>query len=779
MSDERYNWKRFWCPRTDNIDLSDRGYLYDPDSEYGHIYNPDVVTFESIETIQCLVLLGEPGIGKTRTMDAERNAINTRFEQEGGTTFWLDLRSCGSDYMLFRKLFGSQEFVSWRNGTHQLHVFLDSLDECLLRIDNLAALLIDEFKNCPVELNSPEAQEMKAYYLKLQERENKANSRPILDPPPAERIASCLDECESGNLSAWWHLNREMTLEPDRARYGDELESDLTVLPGWKVADAATKARIVETAKRYVLEQDPKTQEWLGTNTIYPIAFAGYRALRLLLQEAPDFIFTLPTDVWKKWAPIILAYSTSSGVEDENPHRKLTKLAYEHAPDDIIRALLVMIDKQNEEHDHIFITREVEYCWDDRLADALLNNAEDEKLKPVCMGTLLGDLLDHNVDEAKVFTELLVPLPLPSSEDARNRAIAAARALMIHAKDAGWSVVGPAIQEDNEFGREVISAIAYNAESIGKRLTEDQLADLYVWLVRQYPHAEDPKHDGAYTVEPRDHVTNWRNSILHHLQERGTHPACEAIQRISHELPELDWLKWTLWEARNKTRRCTWELPQPAEILKLAGDPRRRLIRDGADLLEALIESLNRLVVKLQGETPAAPFLWNVWKKKDEKKMYRPKNENTFSDYVTIHLSEDLGGSGVIVNREVEIRNGEGSGKGERTDIHVDISVQSSRGKVRDRVFAIIEVKGCWNPKLDRAMKTQLVDRYLKDNCCQHGMYLVGWFNCNQWDSKDYRKEDAPKINIDEAQKKFDAQAVDLSQQDMRIKAFVMNTALR
>jgi predicted NACHT family NTPase len=136
---------------TGNINLSDRGYLYDPDSEDGHIYNPDVVPFESIETVPCLVLLGEPGIGKTLTMDAEQNAINARVEQEGGQTLWLDLNSYGSEDRLVRELFRSPEFDSWRNGTHRLHVFLDSLDECLLEIRKLATLLPGEFKKYPVE----------------------------------------------------------------------------------------------------------------------------------------------------------------------------------------------------------------------------------------------------------------------------------------------------------------------------------------------------------------------------------------------------------------------------------------------------------------------------------------------------------------------------------------------------------------------------------------------------------------------------------------------------
>lgn len=152
MSDNIYNWRRFWCPRTGNINLSDRGYLYDPDSEYGHIHNPDVVPFESIENVSCLVLLGEPGIGKTYTIrKAERNAIDARVEQEGGQTLWLDLSSYESEDRLVRDLFGSREFVSWRNGTHRLHVFLDSLDECLLEIRKLATLLPDEFKKHPVE----------------------------------------------------------------------------------------------------------------------------------------------------------------------------------------------------------------------------------------------------------------------------------------------------------------------------------------------------------------------------------------------------------------------------------------------------------------------------------------------------------------------------------------------------------------------------------------------------------------------------------------------------
>ncbi len=650
---------------------------------------------------------------------------------------------------------------NWREPKY-LDVVLTASQNSPILAEALARLLK------PIELNSLEAQKMKENYLKIQKWQKRDQNRPLLKPSPAERITLLLDECKSGNLTAWWRLNREMTLKPDSTHYGNELESDLTALPGWKASNVVTRARIVKAAKRYVLEQDPETHKWLGTDTLDRPAFAGYRALRLLLQEVPDFISTIATDVWKRWAPIIVAYPTSSGTEDEKPHHNLVKIAYHYAPTEIIETLIILIDKENRDHDYIFVTRKVEHCWDDRLADALLIKAKDEKLKPKCMGCLLSDLLDHKVDEARVFAESLISLPHPSSGEGRSRAIVAAGVLIAHAEDAGWSTVWPAIQQDVEFGQEVIATVAHgldrSAASIGQRLTEDQLADLYIWLVRQYPYTKDPKHEGAHFVGPRESVADFRDSILHHLKGRGTNQACNAIRRIASEFPELKWLKWTLLEAQNITRRRTWAPPRPGDIIRMASNQQVRLVQSGDQLLDVLIESLKQLEAKLQGETSAVQFLW-------DKNI--PKDENSFSDFIKIHLDDDLKQKGIIVNREVRIH------RGEKTDIHVDAVVQDPQREAYDSVTVVIEVKGCWNQELNQAMETQLVNGYLKDSHCQHGLYLVGWFNCDQWDDKDYKKQQAPKIGIDEIQKQFDAQATRLSQQEMQIKALVINTALR
>ena len=626
----------------------------------------------------------------------------------------------------------------------------------------------------PVTLNSPEAERLRKNYQENKKRQEKRQNRPLLKPPPAERIAILLDKFESGELAAWWQLNRKMTLESDITHYGNELEPDLSKLPGWNSADKKTRERIVKAAKKYILEQDPKTSEWLGTNSLHRPAFAGYRALLLLMQEAPVFLNTIPADIWEKWAPIIIAYPISSGNEDEEPHQKIVSMAYRYAPEEITKTLMVMVDQENKEHDHIYITRKILGCWDKHIADALLAKARETELKPKCMGCLLGTLLEHEHEEAKEFTQSLVTLPLPKIENTRRRAVVAATVLLCHAKNAGWPVVWPAIQQDLEFGKEVVFEVAQvdrHSASIGQKLSEEQLADLFIWLTRQFPYSEDPVHDETHWVGPRENVAEWRNSILNQLKKRGTQETCNAIRGIVQELPELAWLKWTLLEAKVIARRHTWLPYKPEEILKIVTNRQLRLVNSGEQLLDVLVESLKRYEAKLQGETPSAIDLWN-------ENPHGPKDEGRFSDHIERHLKEDLCPRGIIVNREVQIRRGVGAGTGERTDIHVD-AVTQSQGETYDSVTVIIEVKGCWNDELNQAMETQLVNRYLKDNRCQYGLYLIGWFNCKQWDDKDNRKGRAPKISLDKAKECFDAQARKLSLTDRKIRALVLNATLR
>ncbi len=63
----------------------------------------------------------------------------------------LDLRNFSSEDRLYRTLFENETFLQWAKGDYDLHLYIDSLDECLLRIDSVAALLADEIPKYPLD----------------------------------------------------------------------------------------------------------------------------------------------------------------------------------------------------------------------------------------------------------------------------------------------------------------------------------------------------------------------------------------------------------------------------------------------------------------------------------------------------------------------------------------------------------------------------------------------------------------------------------------------------
>ncbi|MDX2212969.1 MAG: hypothetical protein SFY66_06740 [Oculatellaceae cyanobacterium bins.114] len=629
----------------------------------------------------------------------------------------------------------------------------------------------------PIELDSAKANKLKADYLKIQEMQNCRQNPPLLDPLPKERVLQLLEKLEAGDLSAWWQLNMEMVLKPRSQRYDNEFELDLTQLPGWQEADEATQERIIEGAKRYIQQQDHIGYDWIRTNTFNRAALAGCRALQLLLKKSCDFLENLPSEKWKIWAPVVVAASNSN--QHKASYLKLVRCIYLNAPEESIRTLIELIDKENQQHSHISVINRFERCWDKKLNLVLLEKVKSSELKPNCVGQLLETLLKKESSEAKDFTKSLISYPLPLVDSERKKVLIAFRLLLENSDPCSWSLIWSLIQEDTSFGREVLESASYRySHWIQLNLTEKQLADLYVWLVHQYPYEEDLDHSNevlAYDVTARDCIARMRDSVLSQLKQKGTLQACTEIQRLIQELPNLVWLGRTLIDAQANMRRKTWQPQTPEEFLQFVLNKDKRLVQNGQHLLEVLIESLEHLELEIQGETPAVRDLWD----KSGKNSFRPLDENAFSDYVKRFLDRDLKSRGIIVNREVELRRSYGGNSGERTDIHVDAVLKHPNGEAYDSITAIIEIKGCWHSEVQTAMQTQLVERYLADNACPYGLYLVGWFTCQQWDNNDSRRNQVPRMTLPEARTQFNNQAEELSSSGNVVRAYVLNTALR
>lgn len=331
-----------------------------------------------------------------------------------------------------------------------------------------------------VELNSAKAEAMKAHYLEMQELQSHKHHLPLLAPPPCKRVLHLLDQLESGDFSAWWQLNMEMTLEPDSQYYDNEFELDLTKLPGWQEANQVIQKRIIDGAKIYIQQQEEITYDWIGRNTYNLPALAGCRALQLLVKEAPDFINTLSPKIWSKWVPVIVGFLWDN--QHEQYYLDIVKLAYLNAFHEAIDTLMMLIDKESQEHNYIFVIDKFKKCWDERLKSALLEKSKDRSLKPKCMGQLLEELLKHESSEAREFAKSLISLPFPSVEDDRERVLVASKVLGENSDPSSWSFIWSIIQQDSSFGRTVFELVADRySHGVQLNLTEKQLADLYIW----------------------------------------------------------------------------------------------------------------------------------------------------------------------------------------------------------------------------------------------------------------------------------------------------------
>lgn len=145
----RVSRTRFWSPRGKRVDLADRGYLPDPEETYGRMVNPELRRFEEIAHVPALILLGEPGSGKTSTL----KPILSTSASEGppsSRSLWFDLNAYGDEGRLARNLFEDNSVIAeWKASGDTLTLTLDSFDECIIRIDTLASMLAEELRKLP------------------------------------------------------------------------------------------------------------------------------------------------------------------------------------------------------------------------------------------------------------------------------------------------------------------------------------------------------------------------------------------------------------------------------------------------------------------------------------------------------------------------------------------------------------------------------------------------------------------------------------------------------
>lgn len=147
-----YNWQRFWSQRDAYINLGDSGFLVDPTSStFAKSYNPELVTAQDFMLEPCLVLLGEPGSGKSTELSRLYRSTQEKIDNSRDVILYYNLRNYSSDSLLVKDIFENLDFQSWSRDSTRLYLFLDSLDEGLLTIKQLANTIGANLTKCPTE----------------------------------------------------------------------------------------------------------------------------------------------------------------------------------------------------------------------------------------------------------------------------------------------------------------------------------------------------------------------------------------------------------------------------------------------------------------------------------------------------------------------------------------------------------------------------------------------------------------------------------------------------
>ncbi|KKP97438.1 MAG: hypothetical protein UW84_C0008G0004 [Candidatus Collierbacteria bacterium GW2011_GWA2_44_99] len=627
----------------------------------------------------------------------------------------------------------------------------------------------------PVKLDSDFAKEQRERWSdekKWREKREKNEREEILKVLSPDKISELLEKSEAGDMDSWWRLNNAMCM------YQHELDdSKFEDLPGWKIIDENIQKRIIECGRKFLSEQESKPEIWLGKGKIYFPAIAGYRAIKAFHEREPEFIEKQTSEFWKRWASITLGMPL---VSNDRENGKIIALAYKYAPDEVIATLDVLIDDEAQRYNSLLINDLLDDCLDDRMSTFLLGKAQQQGFSPKAAGEILRFLLGHDDLSAKEYIKSKIAVPLPEDADKKEEVLSAASSLLQNADQSDWEFLWDHIQQDNEFGRALIFKShdsPLRGSGVLQKISEPQLADLHIWLTNEFPPEEYKQPEGSGTVTPKISIGDWRDSVLRVLMDKGTAEACRQIDRIAAALPQYKWIKrYTLVEARRIAAQKSWQPPEVNNLFKLVENHDLRLINSPDELMDSVLDSIARFQQVLHSQhQPRVIRLWNQDRRRKKQPVISwPKDELDLSDELASHLNGDLDDRGIFVGREMTVT------RVNRLDIHIKVFGKDHLGRPTDSHEIIIEVKGCWHPELDTAMETQLVGKYLSANGCHHGIYLVGWFNCDAWnDSSDTRKQKVPNLSLEQAREKFGKQADALSAKHaFRVESVILNTEL-
>ena len=581
----------------------------------------------------------------------------------------------------------------------------------------------------------------------------KREDQTTLTVPEVEiHLLGVLDKSVKGDTSGW--RRAETILQCAEQGHDDGVNPNLDTFTCWAELSPRLKERLFAAAERFLQSARPTDEgTLLRSNVIKAIDIQAYAALAVLVRQAPDRAAFLSGGLWRKWAATIVAGSHENTTEATELGKPVRLALYRHAPTEMLHAYREQIHFYALRN-YFLVGRQLQDIWDTEVEKFVLAECRSMRSSASVWLSLVSLLLDQGSVAGATYARYVALRRGPHA--------AQVAALLLRRDGRSWPAIYARLQRDEQFNNELLTLLTDGYRYVN--LDEEATALLFRVVVQHFPYLDGPEA-GVDTAQKRDKASEFKNALLSRLEQAGTPSAIKMIQRLKSDFPRLFWLNSTLERAMTVTERQTWK-PFPAEtLLEFLQLHDRRVVNSPEQLLSVIQESVTRIVAELRAEhLPLVNSLWNEWKE-GETPRWKPKMEEHLSDWVAAYLQRDLKGRGIIVNRETQIS------RGQFTDVLVSAIPEARTGMETQRIDVVIEIKGSWHEEVKTAMKTQLVETYLRERKANVGLYLVGWYYIPGL----YDKKPGRVNSWEDLQVVLDSQAQELSRGVVKVQARVID----
>jgi hypothetical protein len=144
-------WRRFWTPLGGHLSAGHdgRGFMDDPEDDFGRAMNPEVHLLSELLPRSCLVLAGQPGIGKTTEVETLAEDVSWLAPNE--VLIQISGRLATSVEELRRRTVDSPRWKTALAEGRSVRLLFDGVDEALKRVSVLVPALADWLKDEPCD----------------------------------------------------------------------------------------------------------------------------------------------------------------------------------------------------------------------------------------------------------------------------------------------------------------------------------------------------------------------------------------------------------------------------------------------------------------------------------------------------------------------------------------------------------------------------------------------------------------------------------------------------